>query len=791
MNPPKAKTPSRLSTWSGRHEYAAAALFLAAVVSLYFIPFYTGHELSQNHVLWTEVPWNSSAPENIGTLTRSGETDAVHTFYPILVAARAQVHSGHVPLWNPFSYAGTSLLGDMQSALLFPLTWLALILPLKFAWSLMAMIKLVLAGLGAYALARQLSVGRRGGLVAGVVFMLSGPLIVYLQSPQGTVFALVPWLFFATDRLYRRRDSVRVVQLALAALLVILAGHPESAALAFVAAGLYFLVLAARDGGVRHHAGQLARNVGTWLAAMALGIVASAAALIPFLQAYLPSADRVEHHLQGGSYLSPHLALLYAVPTIYGDGQPHVYLYTPFPFYFSIAGYFGIAALVLALIALVRGRRRPEVQALAAVGIVAALVFFDIPPASTIAKHVPPFNVIVVQRVYVFVALAGAIGAGAAFSSLSRRPLPRGALARIAVAGVLVVGVFLLVEELTGRLVAPEHVKTGAIARAALFFALGLFSIALLSRSRGLAPLLLVVAVCALDVSFLQPFNVWLPPAKAYPSKPASIGFLQRQPGEFRVSAIRHGFDMDVFLPNAAAMYGLDGIEGHDPPVAKRWALFQRDVLGQQGLSLERLLTAPTPSGAGLTGLRLMNTRFYIAKPGARSPNPAFRPAYTGPDATVFEDPDALPRAYVVPSIRKASDDAALAQLSRNQVDPRQVALVPRDAPDLGDGQRTFVPADAKNVSPDHVRVSVPGGGGGWLVLAAAYSSQWRAKVDGHSVKLRPTDYAAMGVPLPPGRHTVDFELNHTGFNIGVAITLASLAGMGLVLLRARRRRRR
>jgi hypothetical protein len=145
----------------------------------------------------------------------------------------------------------------------------------------------------------------------------------------------------------------------------------------------------------------------------------------------------------------------------------------------------------------------------------------------------------------------------------------------------------------------------------------------------------------------------------------------------------------------------------------------------------------------------------------------------------------------VVPSIRKATDDDALDQLGRGAVDPRKVALVPPDAPDLPAGPRTFAAAGSKNVSPDHVRVTVPGGTGGWLVLADAYSPHWRAKVDGHSVKLRPTNYAAMGVPLPPGRHTVDFQLSHTGFNIGVAITLASLAGMGLVLLRARRRRPR
>ena len=780
-----------LADWLHRHEYVAAALFLAAVLGIYFIAVFDGSQLGQSHILFGEVPWHYNEPPGIEALTRSAEGDAAHTFYPLLVLAREQVHAGHIPLWNPDSYAGTVLLGDMQSALLFPLTWLALILPLKFAWGLIVVLKLLMGGLGTYALGRQLSVSRRGGLVAGVVYMLSAPLIVFAQSPQGTVFGLVPWLLLTTDRLYRRPDGVRFVQLAVVVLLTVLAGHPESAALAFAAAGLYLLVLALLDPGARAKARERGRTIGLWIGASALGIAASGAALVPFIQAYWPSADRVEHHLQAGSYLSPHLALYYAVPTIYGSGQPHVYLYTPFPFYQSIAGYFGIAALLLAAVAFARGRRRPEVQALGVLALVSAMALFDVPPVSWIVKHVPPFSSIVVQRIYVFIALAGALGAGAAFTSLSRRKLSSQSIARIALAGVVVISVFLLVEQSSGRLVAPEHVKLAAIERAILFFALGIGCLAVLGRARGMVPFLLVVAVCVLDLAFLQGYNVSLPPAKAYPPKPPSIAYLQRQPGLFRVSAVRAGFAMDVFLPNAAATYGLEGIEGHDPPVSKRWALFQRDVLGQQGLSLERLLTAPRTTGPSLTALRMMNTRFYIAKPGASSPNPALRTAYSGPDATVFEDPAALPRAYVVPSIEGKSDSDARGILSRGGIDPRQTALVPAGTPALPAGRRAFVPAQTTEVSADHVRVRVAGGGGGWLVLANAYSPQWRAKVDGHSVKVRPTNYAAMGVPLAPGPHTVEFQMSHSGFWLGVGLSLASLAVMGGVLLGGRRARRR
>jgi uncharacterized membrane protein YfhO len=89
--------------------------------------------------------------------------------------------------------------------------------------------------------------------------------------------------------------------------------------------------------------------------------------------------------------------------------------------------------------------------------------------------------------------------------------------------------------------------------------------------------------------------------------------------------------------------------------------------------------------------------------------------------------------------------------------------------------------------SEERWRIRVPAGGGGWLVIANAFGPQWRARVDGHPVKLYPTDFAATGLALPAGAREVELTVSHSSLNIGLAIT--ALTGVLLAALAWPRRR--
>src|SRR5437764_2129422 len=255
----------RLRAFGARHEFLSAALFFTVLACAWSWPMFKGDQLTQDYVLYRSVPWKAERPAALRVTPRTTDWDIATQHYAFFRVARDDVHHGSLPFWNPYIFGGLTMVGDMQTAVLSPFTWLGWMLGAGFAWGLLATLKLVVAGFGTYVLARQLRLSRGGGLVAGAVFSLSAPIMVWLQWPLGTVFMLLPWLMWAVDRAYREPTVTRVAALAVVVALNVVAGHPESAIINAAVAGLYVLVLAAFDSRKRtrlHRARRLAVGAG-------------------------------------------------------------------------------------------------------------------------------------------------------------------------------------------------------------------------------------------------------------------------------------------------------------------------------------------------------------------------------------------------------------------------------------------------------------------------------------------------------------------------------------------------
>jgi hypothetical protein len=763
-----------------RHEYLAATGFFVVVVCIWFWPLLIGHQMGESHILYSSWPWMADKPADLSVHARSGEGDSAVQLGPLLELARHQIRSGQLPLWNPHIYAGMPLFANLQSALLYPLTWIGLLLPVGYAWGLIAALKLVSAGLGAYVFARVLRIGRGGALVAGLVYMLSAPVLAWLQWPLGTVFSLFPWLLLATHRLYVQPGARRLAALALVIMLSVFAGHAETALLSSSAAAVYLVALMVVD---RRFNLRVALQ---WVGGHLLGAAVAAVVLVPFLAQYSHSITRQVHGDLSGLHLPPSSALLYALPNVYGNGKPEYF--GPLATYVTTAAYFGVAALLLAGVGLFRNRRQAPAIALAAMAVVAGCVAFGIPPVSLIMRHVPPYSSGNVVRVLYIVSLAGAVGAGAGFASLCRASLPWRQIAFWGGGLLALVLAFYLVDQLADRLPAPGSTKATALVKFGVFFVLGVGCLAAVGRLRPRLALPFVLVVLALDMAYLQNWNVILPSAQAYPPRPALADFLGGQREPFRVSSIRPGpFPPYVLPPDTNALYRIDSIQGYDYPELARWADFSWFVLGEHGVSREIILNTPVPKGPALAGLRMMNTRYYLTVPGAPPPNPTFQAVYRGRDGSVYQDPDALPRTWIVPATRPLAYDQSLALLEHGGLDPRREALVPPGAPPPGPlrARPAIGSLRYERVSPDHVRIQLPPAASGWLVVADAYSPSWKASVDGHDAKLYPTNFAAMGLPVREGMHTIDLRYRRTGIWAGLGVSVAALLLMGFL---ARRR---
>jgi hypothetical protein len=778
---------------SARQEHLVATAVLALVVCAYFLPLFRGEQLSQGHHLYTMRPWSAEAPAGFDFVSRAGEGDQAFQFRPLLHVAREQVRDGHLPLWNPYSYGGNPLFGDMQTALVYPPTWLAFVLPVDDAWTWMSMIKLLVAGLGAYFLARRFRAGLGGGLVAGCVYMLSASMIYWLQAPISNVYSLLPWLLLASDRVYRRPGAPRVAALALLAGLAVLGGHPESSVLSVSAAAVYVGVLALLDRG--RAARERAVAIGQWVAAHALGAAIAAIAVLPFLEAFQGSLTE-EIHGHGAQHLPAWAGLVWAMPGIFGDGRPAVY---GFDTYTPIAAYAGVVTLLLAGIAAVRLRRHPATVALGAVALVALMLAFWVPPVSWIADVLPVYSQSnLFGRLNFVVALVLAVGAGVGAASLARRPLPARGVGAALGALLGAVCVYILVDHFTGTLWSPRSVEVDAFARFLVFAALGGVCIAVLGRVRHPLVFAIPIAVVVADLAWFHGYNAVLPEREQVPPATPALKALERRPQSYRINVIRSP-DSLMLPPNTFANYGFESVEGYDYPQSLRWFEFSRDVLGHVGPDIERRLARGAPSPSALRALRMMNVRYHVADPGTPLPDPAMRTLYDGGDARIFEDREALPRAYTVPAVRRMPGGAARRELAAGGLDPRREALVPPDAElpaDLADDGPVaadtsgFGPARTVRTAPDRVRVTGVTGPS-WLVLANAYSPHWEAEVDGRRATVRPTNFAAMGVGLEPGSHVVTFRLARGSFWAGAVISAIALLVVVLLWLDAPARLRR
>jgi hypothetical protein len=240
--------------------------------------------------------------------------------------------------------------------------------------------------------------------------------------------------------------------------------------------------------------------------------------------------------------------------------------------------------------------------------------------------------------------------------------------------------------------------------------------------------------------------------------------------------------------------YGLYDARGYDYPIERRYDSFWRATAAAEGAFIEPTQRA-SATAKGMRGLSLLSVSDLLQYPDTkRPPFPGLRLTYSGPDARIYRNPNALPRTFLVGGQQVvAGGDAALAAVTAPGFDARRVAVTERQVPGLPVGSSSSSqPGTARLASYGNERaeVAVRARTSSLLVLTDVYFPGWKATVDGRSADIERVDYLLRGVRVPPGAHTVEFSYEPASWRIGWIISLLAIlatAGVGLVGLRRRR----
>jgi len=199
--------------------------------------------------------------------------------YPLAFHHRVSFWNGEVPLWNPYSCCGLPFLAQWNTLVLYPGSFLYLILPMPWSLNLYCVLHMAWAGVGMYLLAWKWAGDRLGACVAGMAFGLGGLLINSLMWPNNiAAFSWMPWVVLGAETACRR-GGIWLIHAAVLGGVQMLTGAPEIIMLTWVVVAVVVL-------SSRLPAGWRGAGLGSLrLVVLVVVIVALAAAqLAPFLE---------------------------------------------------------------------------------------------------------------------------------------------------------------------------------------------------------------------------------------------------------------------------------------------------------------------------------------------------------------------------------------------------------------------------------------------------------------------------------------------------------------------------
>jgi Bacterial membrane protein YfhO len=726
------------------------------------------------------------------------------------------IFGGSWPVWDPLAGFGQPMLANPSTQVLYPWTWLNLLMTPTHFYTFFACSHLVLSGLGLYAYGKSLGLSRASGLAAAALWMVGGPFLSMVSLWHHFAGAAwIPWILLAADRLLMEPTRARAARLGLLLALQILAGSADMV----VATALLLVASTAR-----HWSGATfalaRRRAGALALAFGLSLGVTAALLLPAIE-IVRASDRAALPERARDFWSmPPLGLLQVVVPVFPHRLPlskaaRAELFdSREPFLSSL--YLGLAALPLVLAAFL-GRWRGAALAFAATAVLATLVALGrfgfvygllttlLPPLRSLRYPV---------KAMIVPALGWALLAGFGLETWRTATAPRrfnrlalylGGLA-VAVTALLSTFFFLRPDVISRAWLDPNLPaarglqSTGAALAAAALLGAAVVALGVRASRDGLGTRS-SVAVLALLVADVFVAHRGQNPAVA-PEAFAPPPALDRLRAD-HVTRI-YAFDYlakvlgrayrrpDPSIPWAEAPATEPADLGAalawqaflGAPVAARWGLagsFDSDILGLRPRPLRNLALyfrsrEETPVFARLLRIGAVSHVVSLHTEGLEELRPLATEVspFAGP-VHLFAVPGALPRAYAVSGARIADGLTALQSLADPAFDPeREVVLATglAAAPQPGFAARV----DVEQMTADRVLLDADLSENGYVVLVEAHGPGWRVHVDGTPGLLLRANVAFRAVRVPAGHHRIEFLYRPPAAIAGAWISGCALA---------------
>ncbi len=720
-----------------------------------------------------------------------------------------QLKSMHWPLWNPYSFTGTPLLANYQSAVLYPLNFL-LLLPNYFGWGLFIFSQTLIAALGMYLLLSLWLPSKLARLTGSLIFALGGLMTTWVEF--GTAvhgIAYLPISLFLIER-YSSTHRVRYpLLLTLTLTLTITAGNPQISIYSFAIVSLFAII-------------RLSYKAFPILLAIILSVALSAPQLFPTFELVQKSIRATESYTGQSNFgLLPIKDFLkFFVADFFGN--PVTRNYFGFLNYFETSGFVGTLTLPLILFA-IRFLKKTRITYFFFLLLISSVILsFDNPLSSFIYSFQIPFlTQSYASRILFVTTFAISILSAFALNQIKLKPEKQDNFLKCVIwswaifIGVLlgawqvhriIKNIFLLPNtafysniylrdseyQLSNFVVAIRNsiIPVILISSFLLIYIIVIkINFAPIKKYRFSIICIALFIILTLDLSrYFLKFNPFISEEFIFPQTPA-LDFLQKQPGYFRVGR-EHG---EVLPPNTWAAYKLQSIEGYDVLHFREFGKFINHINGAN------LLSAGTSRYAELTNYKspfidISNVKYFIAVgrdrggyiPGSfidyKLEEANYKRVFQDKSAVILENPNALNRVYFALSFRVGSQSQIENIIATDpKFDPRKKVAISSDLnikTVTGSGSAEII-----SYTPSQVKIRTETYSDEILILADQYDDGWKARIDGKDSKISPANLVFRAVKVPVGKHEVVFTYWPKSFDIGLKMSLVTTLIISSIVL--------
>ncbi len=727
------------------------------------------------------APWSTTyaMPVKNGAMP-----DVITQIYPWKRVTIASWKSGQVPLWNPFSFAGTAQAGNYQSAVFSPVNALFFILPEIPAWSIMILLQPLLAGLFMYLFLRSISRSPEGSVMGSLAFMFCGFIVVWMAyGTLGYAALFLPLALYAVNVYEQGKHPWAGPLLALSIGLSLVSGHFQISLYVLLFTVLYLLFRSFQaKKGIRIFSA-------VWY--IGLGLLFAAPQILPSLSTYL-AAVRSSIFQKGEVIPWQYLVTIFS-PDFYGNP---VTRNDWFGHYAEWAMFIGVAPLIAVIALWFLPRKDNAVKFFSLTAII--LFLFALPTPLTdllYAARIPVLSTSAASRIIILVSFAfaalSAYGIDAIRTSWEKDSYKRilGAVLTVCFSIVAVWGALKLLKPFPAEKLSvamhntllPTFIAVVAVAA----IVLGYF---VPKRWRRILPYALILIALVDLLRFAGKWMPFDPKEYVYPN----VNVLRYVSS---VIAPTHARVNGNIGNEVASAFGIPVLEGYDAVYQARYGKFISSATDGKIAVLNRSVVQLDKQGKYTEDiLRLLGVRYLMHKVSDGRNTwaypfwnfPSYRSIWKDASYEVFENDAAYPRAYLASSYTVATQEfSILTKLFAKDIDRRETLVLEEDPvikPATGAGTATIT-----TYEPTRVAVRVVSQAPKLLFLSDVYDPGWHAAVDGKAAPLYRADYDFRAVSVPAGTHTVTMWYWPIEETIGfIAAGFATLWCIGVLFRRKR-----